>query len=464
MSMSNVPEKILIAQSASIEETFRNLNENQLGIAFATDETQRVIGCVTDGDIRRQLLVSPDLSVPISSFMNRNFVSAGVNERRENILKLLDHGVHVVPVLDSAGRLVRVCTRNEFHLQAPEEVFARARAPARISFGGGGSDMTHYFVDNGGMVISATIGKYAHAVMRRRQDDSVHIRSLDLGQSVEAARVSDLAFDGCLDLIKSVVRLIDPPYGFDLEVSTDFPVGSGLGGSASLSVAIIGCFNEFRDDFWSRHQIAEMAFQSERLYLNVAGGWQDQYAAAFGGFNFMEFSAQENLIIPLRLESRTLRELEACTILCYTGKNHDSSLIHDDQKKLLRSSPEAQAATERQKDMTLEMKRRLLRGDVQDYGTLLHDAWTAKRAMGNLITNPDIDRIYDCAVRNGALGGKLLGAGGGGYFMFFVPPFRNFRVVKALTDLGYKCERLILDEGGLVSWKMRLGGERVIST
>lgn len=454
--MANVPEKAIIPQSASIEDAFHFLNENQLGIVFAVDGNDRVVGCITDGDIRRQLLVRSDLSIAISTFMNRDFVWVQPYEQREKILKLLDHGIHVIPVLDEVRQLIGLCTRSDFRLQDEGEVFARARAPARISFGGGGSDLTHYFLNNGGMVINATIAKYAHATLRRRRDTTIRIYSYDLDLTVEAESLSDLKLDSRLDLIKSVVRLISPAGGFDLEVATDFPMGSGLGGSASLAAAIIGCFNEFRADTWSRHQIAEMAFQSERLYLNIAGGWQDQYAAVFGGFNYMEFTAQENLIVPLRLEGRIKREIEASTILCYTGKNHDSSLIHKDQKQQFRMSELARAATQRQKEMTLEMKRLLLRGDVYGYGSLLHDAWQAKRAMGTLISDAEIDRVYDHARQNGALGGKVLGAGGGGYFMFFVSPFDRYRLSRALETLGYKCERLILDEDGLVSWKMRL--------
>ena len=331
-----------------------------------------------------------------------------------------------------------------------------------MSFGGGGSDLTHYFVDNGGMVISATITKYAHATLRRRSDSSIRIYSHDLGQTIECANSSGLEFDGNLDLIKSVVRLINPQDGFDLEVATDFPVGSGLGGSASLAVAIIGCFNEFRSDSWDRHQVSEMAFQSERLYLSLAGGWQDQYAAAFGGFNYMEFSAEENLIVPLRLEARILREIEACTILCYTGKNHNSGLIHGDQKRQMQTSTSAQKAVRRQKEITIEMKRHLLRGNVYAYGALLHEAWRAKREMSSLISDSEIDKIYDHAMAHGALGGKVLGAGGGGYFMFFVPPFKRYQVCQALKEFGYESERITLDHEGLVSWKMRMPGRHPV--
>lgn len=454
--MSTYLEDSTLFQSASIEKALGKIDANSLGVVFATDQTGRIVGCVTDGDIRRQLLINNDLGIAISTFMNRDFVSAAKNAPREHVLKLLDHRVRVLPLLDEHGQLVGLCTRDNFLLQEDSETYARARAPARISFGGGGSDLTHYFFGQGGMVVSATITRYAHALLRRRGDSSIRIYSHDLKETVEADSLENLKLDGHLDLIKAVARIISPQYGFELEVSTDFPIGSGLGGSATLAVAIIGCFNEFRSDPWTRHQIAEMAFQSERLHLNIPGGWQDQYAAAFGGFNFMEFSADENLIIPLRLEPRVLRELEASTILCYTKRNHNSGLIHADQKKKVASSSVAQAALQHQKDMTIEMRRCLLRGDVHGYGKLLHSTWQSKRQMSDLISDPSIEQIYDCAIANGALGGKILGAGGGGYFMFFAPHFERYRVCRALSELGYDSERIAFDEGGLVSWKTRM--------
>jgi D-glycero-alpha-D-manno-heptose-7-phosphate kinase len=452
-----------IAETATIEEAFRRLNDNELGIVFATDGAGRVTGCVTDGDIRRQLLDRNDLTVVISSFLNRHFVHALDDAPREHILKLLDHRVHVVPVLDQAGRLVQICTREEFYIQEEAEVFARARAPARISFSGGGTDLTHHFFEQSGSVISATIMKYAHASLRRRSDGRIRIYSHDFGKTVEAADVAGLPFNGELDLVKSLIRLIAPSYGFDLEIATDFPIGSGLGGSASVAVAVLGCFNEFRADPWSRHQIAEMAFQAERIILKIAGGWQDQYAAAFGGFNFMEFSASENLIVPLRLEQKVLREMEASMVLCYTGKAHNSGEIHTDQKRHMQASPSARQATARQKEMTLEVKRLLLRGEIYGYGRLLHESWTVKRQLSNLISNDEIDRIYELAMANGAQGGKILGAGGGGYFMFFVPPFERYRLCNALQKIGLGTESVFLDETGLTSWKMRMPGPRQLS-
>jgi D-glycero-alpha-D-manno-heptose-7-phosphate kinase len=445
-----------ISATANIEDAFHRLNANGIGILFAEDTESRIVGCVTDGDIRRRLLRDGDLGVPLSSFMNTNFVWASKGTSREHILKLLDHQVRCVPILDADHRLVDVCTREEFAVEAETEVFARGRAPARITFGGGGTDLTHFFVDEGGVVINATINKYAHATLRQRADFSVRIYSHDLKCVVEAASPSDLELGGPLDLLVSVVKLIQPTFGFDMEVSADYPVGSGLGGSASVAAAVIGCFNEFRSDPWDRHQISEMAFQAERLTLNIPGGWQDQYAAVFGGFNYMEFTADHNVILPLRLEQKTVAELEEALVLVFTGRSHDSGMIHRDQRaRQATPEPKHVEGGARKKQLALEMKRKLLRGDVYGYGELLHEAWLLKRQDSPLITDNELDQIYDLAMANGALGGKILGAGGGGYFLFFVPPFQQYRVFDVFSQHGYRCERVMFDECGLKSWRTR---------
>jgi D-glycero-alpha-D-manno-heptose-7-phosphate kinase len=445
-----------IAETETIEEAFRRLNANRIGILFAQNADGRVIGAVTDGDIRRKLLTGISIHEPVTTCVNRDFVWARAGGPREQILKLLDQRVHVVPILDVEGRLVDVFSRDLFQLDEESEVYARARSPVRISFSGGGTDLTHYFVDHdGGAVINATIAMYAHATLRRRTDGRIRIYSHDFRATAEAEDLAALGSDGDLALIKSVIRLIKPPYGFDLEVSADFPVGSGLGGSAVVSSAIIGCFNEFRSDQWDRHEIAEMAFQAERLMLNIPGGWQDQYATVFGGFNHMEFSSDQNTIVPLRLEPNIIAELEESLILCYTGRNHDSGAVHREQKAQHQNS-DAVAAAARQKEVTREIRRHLLRGQLLDCGRLIDEAWHAKRRLSSGISSQELDEIYEFAKANGAVGGKLLGAGGGGYFIFFVRPFERYPLITALEGRGLRCSRIAFEKSGLRTWKSRI--------
>jgi D-glycero-alpha-D-manno-heptose-7-phosphate kinase len=201
--------------------------------------------------------------------------------------------------------------------------------------------------------------------------------------------------------------------------------------------------------------MAEMAFQSERLMLNIPGGWQDQYATVFGGFNYMEFSSEHNEVVPLRLETHVIRELEESLVLIYTGKTHDSGAVHGDQKKRMNGAS-VSAAAERQKEITREMKKQLLRGRLLDYGRLLNDAWQAKRTFSPMISSSELDHVYNLAIANSAIGGKLLGAGGGGYFLFYVRPFHRYHLSQAMEGAGFTCHRIYFDGAGLQSWKTRL--------
>src|SRR5690606_13706776 len=242
-----------------------------------------------------------DINQSVSNCMNKTFVYALFGAPREYVLKLLDHQVHIVPILDKEGKLVDIVTAKDFPLEQEKNIVIRSRAPVRISFGGGGTDLTHYFVKHAiGVVMNATLKMYSHCSLKKRADKKVIIHSVDLDERVELEDLSFLSKHPKMSLIDSLLRLISPKFGFELTVSSDFPVGSGLGGSAVVLSAIIGCFNQLREDPWDRHQIAELAFQAERISLKMQGGWQDQYATVFGGFNFIEFREKENIVHPLK--------------------------------------------------------------------------------------------------------------------------------------------------------------------
>jgi D-glycero-alpha-D-manno-heptose-7-phosphate kinase len=335
-------------------------------------------------------------------------------------------------------------------------VYARARAPVRISFGGGGSDVTHYFsVKDSGAVINTTISLYSHATLRLRDDDRVVIRSLDLGQTLQAENLkAALAESGEFGLILALLRAVSPDFGFELFLHSDFPMKSGLGGSAVVSSAVLGCFNQFRRDQWSLHELAEIAYQAERLYLGVAGGWQDQYATVFGGFNFMEFRMDQNIVHPLRIHPDTLLELEESLILCDTCTSHDSGDIHQDQRQQM-LAPHVRNLVETNVQLSYEMRNDLLRGRLLKFGQLLDKAWHTKRQLSEKISSSRLDDIYESACRHGAIGGKILGAGGGGFFLFYVSPFRRHELIQHLEFSGLKTRPFRFEPQGLQAWTVR---------
>jgi D-glycero-alpha-D-manno-heptose-7-phosphate kinase len=448
-------ENLTISINASIREALSHIHANHKGFVLVVDEMQRAVGIATDGDIRRRLLEGASLTDPISSCANADFVWAGLDTPREVVLKQLDHRIRVIPILDAERRLISVLTRDHLPGRAEERVYSRAKAPVRISFGGGGSDVSPYFSEHSGAVINATISLHSHATLRVRDDEQLFVHSRDLNSSENFKNLDAfLGHEGCFGLIQSVIKAIRPSFGFELFLQSDFPMSSGLGGSAVVTASILGCFNQFRHDRWDQHELAELAFQAERLHFGVAGGWQDQYATVFGGLNFMEFNHDQNVIHPIRLPREVMLELEESLILCNTGTTHDSGHIHEDQKEQTKSE-EIRKKIQANVELTYRMRNHLLRGRLLEFGKCLNTAWEIKRGFSSRISNQWLDTIYERALSSGVIGGKLLGAGGGGFFLFYVPPFARHQVLNWLQAEGMAYTPFRFEDSGLQSWTVR---------
>jgi D-glycero-alpha-D-manno-heptose-7-phosphate kinase len=448
-------EAYVIDENAAVRQALAKIDANHEGVVLVIDASGAVVGLVTDGDIRRKLLENVSLDDPIQVCANPDFVHAHAKTSREHILKQLDNQIRAIPLLDDERRLVNIITRYQVPLQREQPVYARARAPVRVSFGGGGSDLTHYFSSRRGAVVNTTIAMYSHAVLRKRADHRIIVGSLDLKQTLEAENL-DAAFkhQGPFGLILALLRAIHPEFGFELYINSDFPVKSGLGGSAAVSAAILGCFNQFRQDRWDLHEISELAFQAERFYLGISGGWQDQYATVFGGFNFMEFGMEETVVTPLRVHADTLLELEESLVLCDTGIAHESGNIHDHQRVSMQRE-EIRGLVEESVNLTYRLRNQLLRGQLLAFGQSLDEAWQIKRRLSGEISSEWLDSHYDAAIMRGAVGGKLLGAGGGGFFLFYVPPFRRHQFVADLSELSMHARAIRFEERGLQAWTVR---------
>lgn len=446
---------LLIFEHATLRDALTKLEANHHGIVLTTNIPGAVSGLVTDGDVRRHLLEGGSLDDVVTSCANPNFVWADSATPRELLLKQLDHHIQVIPLLDGNRRLTGLVSRDFLPTQIEEPVYARARAPVRISFGGGGSDLTHFFVGESGAVINTTISLYSHATLRKRDDDQIIIHSRDIGASLHAEDLQHaLAQEGSFALIQALLKTVHPDFGFELYLHSDFPMSSGLGGSAVVSAAVLGCFNQFRQDRWDSHELAELAFQAERLYLGVAGGWQDQYATVFGGFNFMEFRMDQNIVHPLRIHPDTLLELEESLVLCDTATPHDSGDIHLDQRDQMQQESVRQKV-QSNVELTYRMRNHLLRGRLLQFGQSLHEAWQFKRQFSSKISNCRLDDIYDNARNHGAIGGKLLGAGGGGFFLFYVTPFRKHELIAGLEASGLTVRPFRFEQEGLRAWSTR---------
>ena len=331
--------------------------------------------------------------------------------------------------------------------------YFRARAPLRISLCGGGTDVTPYPEEHGGMVLSATINQYAYASLRPRRDSRLTLASLDYDVVARYDHPRRVKLDGNLDLIKAVVRAFKVRRGADLWVHSDAPPGSGLGSSSTLVVALIGVMSEWLRRPMPDYGVAELAYRIERVDLGLAGGRQDQYAAAFGGFNFIEFNPDGTVVNPLRIRTDVLNELEYRLLLCYMGQTRQSAKIIERQTAAYRAGEASVVeALHRLKSETLEMKKALLLGKVDALGELLHEAWESKKKLDEGISNSHVDRLYRLARREGAIGGKMPGAGGGGYFLLLTRFDRKHRVAAVLEKHGGQVVPFQFERRGLVTW------------
>ncbi len=450
-----------ISQNSSIKNALSKISDNHQGFVFTSDDNDIIVGLVTDGDIRSKLVEGVSLDEPISVCANPNFIWVDEDTPREIIIKQLDNSIRFIPLLDKDRKLIDIVTRYHLPIANEEKVYARAKSPVRISFGGGGSDLTHYFLEANGAVINATISLHSHATLIIRADQQIMIHSRDLGETFQAQNLLEALNDsGNFKLILSLIKIIHPEYGFELYLYSDFPMKSGLGGSAVVASSILGCFNQFRTDKWDQYEMAELAYQAERLYLDIAGGWQDQYATIFGGFNFMEFKSKQNIIHPLRVDPETVLELEECLVLCDTGTIHESGEVHKDQKNEM-SKQTIKDLVKENVDLTYEMRNQLLRGRLLEFGQSLNKAWQLKRQFSSHISNPSLDNIYRTAISNGAIGGKLLGAGGGGFFLFFVSATHKHQLMNALEQMGKTVRPFRFEEKGLQGWTVRDNNNKV---
>ncbi|MDX2246607.1 MAG: dehydrogenase [Bacteroidia bacterium] len=339
----------------------------------------------------------------------------------------------------------------------------RSKAPLRIGLAGGGTDVSPYSDEYGGSILNATIDKYAYATIIPRNNGKIVFNALDKGERLELESHARLPINGELDLLRGVYNRIvkdfnhNAPLSFELNTYVDAPPGSGLGSSSTLVVAIVGAFTEWLKLPLGEYDIAHLAHDIERVDLQFAGGKQDQYAATFGGFNFMEFYHDDKVIVnPLRIRNTYIMELEFNTLLYYTGTSRlSSTIIAAQSKSVSQKKGKSIEAMHELKKQAFMMKEALLRGELKRIGDLLDYGWQFKKNLAEGITNPVIDEIYEEARKAGATGGKLSGAGGGGFMTFFCPGNTRYAVAKKLASYGGEVHSVNFSKLGLTSWTIK---------
>jgi D-glycero-alpha-D-manno-heptose-7-phosphate kinase len=342
------------------------------------------------------------------------------------------------------------------------ETLFRAKAPLRIGLGGGGTDIAAYSDKFGGAILNATISMYAYATIKPLDEKKIVLNAIDQGINLEFPMEDHLQINGELDLLKGVYNRVvrdftKEPLAFELSTYVDAPPGSGLGSSSTLVVAIIGAFAEWLRLPFGEYDIASLAYDIERIDLGYSGGKQDQYAATFGGFNFMEFYKGSKVIVnPLRIKHDHIIELEFNLVLFYTAASRLSSEIIDQQtQNISGKETERLEAMHNLKELAFNLKEALLTGRLDSIGENLHNGWIQKKKTASCISNPKIDEIYETALRAGATGGKISGAGGGGFTFFYCLGNTRYDVIEALKKFGGEFRRFDFTKYGLTTWRSK---------
>ncbi len=330
----------------------------------------------------------------------------------------------------------------------------RSRAPLRIGLAGGGTDVEPYASEKGGYVFNTTINKYAYSTLKPRKDNTMTVNSEYYGRYKAPLGGGPLPLDGNMDLIKAVTNHFGVTEGFDMSIRSDVPAGSGLGGSSTMIVSMIGAIANWQDVDMSKLEMAALAYHLEREVIGLKGGKQDQYAAVFGGFNSLRFDSGGVAVLPAKIPQDIIYELQCRSVMCFTGMTHDSAAVIDTQIKSYKEGKN-DAALDKAKDIAIRMRSALRHGDIDEVGNLLGESWQYKKMFSDKVSNPEIDSLYDTAIKAGAIGGKVSGAGGGG-FMYFVTKYdKKPQVSKALAKAGADVTDFQFEPEGVISWRSR---------
>ena len=338
-------------------------------------------------------------------------------------------------------------------------IIIRSQTPLRLGLAGGGTDINLYCDKYTGYVLNATISLYIHCTLIPRDDNTIIFDSPDTNSYAKYDSKSHLENDGNLDIFKAVYNRIvkdftHKPLSFSLHTYSDVPSGSGLGGSSTLVVGIIKAFTEWLNLPLGEYDIAILAYEIEREDLGIVGGAQDQYAATFGGFNFMEFYDNKRVIVnPLRIKNWIASELESRVVLYFTNITREAKDIEEHKKGKLGDSKSLEAMHAIKQD-AVAMKEALFRADFDTIAQILGKSWKSKKIISDIVSNDELDRIYNLAMENGAYSGKTSGAGAGGFMFFLVDPIKKYNLIKILNQQSGYVQDFSFTKEGAKSWKL----------
>lgn len=338
-------------------------------------------------------------------------------------------------------------------------ITVRARAPLRLGLAGGGTDISPYSEEYGGFIMNATIDMYAYCTIEMVNDGQITFYAADRDEFYQTPIKEFIELNGQLNLHKGVYNrivreFVHKPLPLKITTYSDAPAGSGLGSSSTLVVAMIKAYEEALKLPLGEYDVARAAYEVERKEVGLSGGKQDQYAATFGGFNFIEFYANDRVIVnPLRVKKWITNELESSIILYYTGLSRDSDKIIDEQASyMIKNNTQTLEALHELKADALAMKEMILKGDIVNFAHYLGKSWQAKKRTASAVSNELIEKVYETAMRAGAYAAKVSGAGGGGFMMIMVDPVTKTQIIRELSKLEGQVVNFHFTTEGAQSW------------
>lgn len=453
--------KIILNKKKTIRDILKNFNTNAKltdgkGFAIIVDDQGKICGVLTDGDLRNLIVKNKSLEQPVENFLKNDYVFVRENENLHQIIRKFDKGIKHIPIVDLKDKPIDLIIYSNFNFNSKiNKKTIKVRAPHRISFSGGGFDFTNNFENLNSLVLSTTINSFCTTSITLRSDKKIFIFSRDLNKKYNCENISKIKYNNNLDVIKAAVKLMKPSFGFNLETYSDINSGTGLGGSSALAVSVIAALNYFRNDHkMNLYQIADMAYKAERIELSILGGWQDQYASTFGGFNLIEFEKKSILVNSLNIDKGTILELENNLLFFKIGSSRNSSKI---QKKITRINfNEIKKYNIEMNNLTLEMKKNLQHGNLTNFGKLLDQTWQLKKQLNRSVSNKRIDKYYNDIKKLGAYGGKLLGAGSSGYLMIYSEVKFQNQIIKYFKKINVEKHRFNFTYDGLEEWSTEL--------
>lgn len=333
----------------------------------------------------------------------------------------------------------------------------RAKIPLRISLNGGGTDVDPYCEKFGGVVVSSAIDKYVYTSLETRNDQKIKIISLDYNQTVSFNIKKKIAITGNLKLIKAIIDYLGPyKKGFNLSIHCDAPTGSGLGTSGSLGSMLVMLISEFKKKKISKHKAAEIALDIERNKTKISGGKQDQYAGLFGGFNLLKFKdGYKCKVKKINLKKNFIDELNYNCLLIYTKKNHYSNDLLDEQiKRYKKNTSNTIDSLHKMKKINKSLLKYLNNNNIYQVGKFLDYTWNLKKKVNPLVTTMDINKLYKDLKKIGVTGGKILGAGGGGYLLVILPFYLKNKAIKVVKKYKMEVSDFNFENEGIKIWSV----------